>query len=213
MVFENREQAGKKLANKLLRYRKESTFVLALPRGGVPVGFEVAEVLQAPLDVLVVRKIGLSGNKEFGIGAIAEGGVQVLDFAGIESSATNEEELKDVISSEEEELKRRVRIYRGGVPLPDLKGKTVILVDDGIARGITVKAGIEAAKKLNPKKIILAIPVCASDTLESLKRMVDDIVCLATPVKFMAVGSWYKNFAQISDEEVVKLLNKNRENE
>lgn len=208
MVFKDRREAGEKLAGKLLRYRKENSFVLAVPRGGVPVGFEVAKVLQCPLNVLVVRKIGLSGNREFGIGAIAEGGVQVLDNTTIKALDIGEKELVDIIDLEERELKRRIKIYQDDTLLPNLAGKTAILVDDGIATGITAKAGIEAVKKLNPQKIILAIPVCALDTAEKLRPLVDDIVCLITPAVFMAVGSWYKDFAQISDKEVVELLKK-----
>ncbi|MDO8498557.1 MAG: phosphoribosyltransferase [bacterium] len=208
MVFENRQEAGKRLGSELLKYRGENPYVLAMPRGGVPIGFEVAEILQAPLDVLVVRKIGLSGNREFGIGAIAEGGVKVLDQTTLEVLGIDEEEIKDTIQLEEEELKRRVETYRDGRPLPDLKDRTAVLVDDGMATGITAKAAIEAVKKLHPQKIVLASPVCALDTAESLKRLVDKVVCLATPYDFSAVGLWYKDFTQISDEEVVKLLKK-----
>lgn len=210
MVFENRQEAGKKLASQLLKYRQSNPYVLAMPRGGVPVGLEVAQVLQAPLDVLVVRKIGLSGNKEFGIGAIAEGGVQVLDQTTIGTIGIDDMELQDTIDLEEKELQRRVQIYRGGKPPPSLSGKAAILVDDGMATGVTAKAAIESVKKLNPKKIILATPVCALDTAESLKRLVDEVICLAAPFEFMAVGSWYRNFVQITDEEVVELLNKSR---
>ncbi len=208
MVFENRQEAGKELASKFLKYRGENPYILAMPRGGVPIGFEVAKVLQAPLDVVIVRKIGLSGNREFGIGAIAEGGVRVLDQTTIGVIGIDEEEIEDTIKLEEEELKRRVRIYRGGKPPPNLTGKTAILVDDGMATGVTAKAAIEAVKKLKPKKIVLASPVCALDTVESLKKIVDEVICLATPFEFMAVGSWYRDFEQISDEEVIKLLQK-----
>ncbi|KKR81350.1 MAG: Phosphoribosyltransferase [Candidatus Daviesbacteria bacterium GW2011_GWA1_41_61] len=208
MFFENRQEAGKKLAGELFKYRSENPYVLAMPRGGVPIGFEVAEVLHAPLSVIVVRKIGLSGNREFGIGAIAEGGVKVLDQTTIEVLAIDEEEIKDTLQLEEEELKRRVKTYRGKKPLPDLTGRTAVLVDDGMATGITAKAAIESVKKLNPQKIVLAIPVCALDTVEGFKKMADEVICLAAPAEFMAVGLWYKNFAQISDEEVVDLLKK-----
>lgn len=212
MVFENRQEAGKKLATGLYKYREESPFVLSLPRGGVPIGYEIAEVLHAPLDILVVRKIGLSGNREFGIGAIAEGGVRVLDKTTIEVLGIDEEEIEDTIELEEEELKRRVRIYRGGRFLSNLQGKTIILADDGMATGITAKAAIESVKKLNPKKIVLVSPVCALDTVESLRKLVDEVICLAMPFDFMAVGAWYKNFTQVSDEEVVDLLKKARKN-
>ncbi len=210
MVFQNRQEAGKKLAGKLYQYRRENPYVLAMPRGGVPVGFKVAEVLYAPLSVIVVRKIGLSGNPEYGIGTIAEGGVKVLDTTTIKVLGIDEKELKDAIGLEEEELKRRVKTYRGGKPLPNLMGKTAILVDDGMATGITAKAAIESVKKLNPKKIVLATPICALDTALNLKNLVDEMICLVTPFDFMAVGAWYKNFKQISDKEVVDLLRSNR---
>lgn len=208
MVFENRKEAGKKLGSELLKYRQEDPYVLAMPRGGVPIGYEVAEILQAPLDVVVVRKIGLSSNPEFGIGAIAEGGVQVLDTTTIKVLGIDEEEIKSTIQMEKEELGRRVKIYRGGNFLPDLTNKTAILVDDGIATGITAKAAIEAIRKLNPGKLFLAMPVCALDTVDGLKKLADKVICLAIPFEFVAVGSWYKNFTQVSDEEVVGLLKK-----
>lgn len=180
------------MASKLLKYRRENPYVLAMPRGGVPVGFEVAEILQAPLNVIVAIKIASVGNREFGIGAIAEGGVKIPEGIYAES--------------EEKELKRRVKIYRGDRPLPNLKGKSAILVDDGMATGITARAAIEAVKKLHPKKIVLASPVCALDTIEILKKLVDEVICLATPGEFTAVGLWYKNFEQVSDTAVINLL-------
>lgn len=208
MVFANRQEAGKKLGSELLKYRGKNPYILAMPRGGVPIGFEVAEVLNAPLDVIVVRKIGLSSNLEYGIGAIAEGGIKILDSAAIEALDIDEEEINATLQLEEKELKRRAKTYRDGRPLPDLKNRTVILVDDGMATGITAKAAIEAVRKLNPHKVVLAIPVCALDTIDGLKKMADEVICLATPFEFMAVGAWYKDFAQISDQEVVDLLHK-----
>lgn len=209
MVFENRQEAGKRLGSELLQYRDQNPFVLAMPRGGVPIGVEVAEILHAPLEVIIVRKIGLSGNREFGIGAIAEGDIKVLDNTTLEALGIDDEELEDTIELEEQELERRVQIYRNGKQLPNLTGKTAILVDDGMATGITAKAAIKAVKKLNPKKIILATPVCALDTVESLKNLVDEIICLAAPFEFSAVGFWYRNFTQVSDQEVIDLLNQN----
>lgn len=206
MVFQNRKEAGKKLAVQLLKYREENPVILAMPRGGVPIGYEIAEILHAPLLPVVVRKIGLSSNKEFGIGAIAEGGVKVLDTTTIGVIAVDEQELEDTIELEEKELKRRVEIYRGSQPLPDLKDKTAILVDDGMATGITAKAAIQSVKKLNPQKIVLASPVCALDTVEGLKSLVDEVICLATPLEFSAVGFWYRDFQQLSDDEVISLL-------
>lgn len=208
MVFENRSEAGKKLASELIEYRNANPVILALPKGGVPIGYEVADVLHAPLQVIVVRKIGLSSNTEFGIGAIAEGGIKVLDETMIQVLGIDEEEIKDTIRLEEEELNRRIKLYRNGKSLPTLTGKTAILVDDGMATGVTARAAIEAVKKLHPQKIILVSPVCALDTAESLRKIVDKVVCLATPFEFTAVGVWYKNFTQITDEEVVNLLKK-----
>lgn len=210
MIFENRQQAGKQLASKLLNFREENPIVLALPRGGVPIGYEIAKILQAPLDVLIVRKIGISGNKEFGLGAIAEGGVKILDEISNLSLGIDQDEINTTVELEEKELQRRIDIYRNGKQLPDLKGQTVILVDDGMATGMTARAAIEAVKKLNPKKIILAIPVCARDTVEALRSKLDGILCLATPFQFMAVGLWYRDFEQLSDKEVVKLLQESR---
>lgn len=208
MVFQNRKEAGKRLAAKLIKYRKEKPVVLAMVRGGMPIGYEVAQVLQAPLFPIVVRKIGLSSNKEFGIGAIAEGGVEVLDNTTIEVMGISDEEIKDIVELERKELERRVEVYRGGQPLPDLTGKTVILADDGMATGITAKAAIKSVKKLNPKKIVLVSPVCALDIIEGLKSQVDEVLCLATPYEFTAVALWYKDFQQISDEEVINMLKK-----
>lgn len=206
MIFENRQEAGKKLALELLRYREENPIILALPRGGVPIGYEVAKVLHAPLDVLVVRKIGLSGNKEFGVGAIAEGGVKVFDQTSIESLGINTDIVSDTVELEEKELERRVEKYRGGRNLPSMQGKTVILVDDGMATGVTARVAIESVKKLHPQKLIIAAPVCAFEVAENLRLLVNNAVFLFTPYEFSAVGVWYKNFEQVSDEEVVNLL-------
>lgn len=208
MVFENRQEAGKQLASQLLKFRDENLVILALPRGGVPIGYEVAQVLQAPLDVLVVRKIGLSGNKEFGVGAIAEGGETILDETSLEVLGVDEDALNDTIELEEKELLRRVEKYREGKTLPSMKNKTVILVDDGMATGVTARAAIKAVKKLHPQKVVLATPVCAFEVAENLRSLVNDFVCLSMPYEFSAISVWYKNFEQVSDEEVVELLKK-----
>ena len=211
MVFKNRQEAGKQLAVELINLRKENPFVLAMPRGGVPIGYEIAEILQAPLEVIVVRKIGLSGNSEFGIGAIAEGGVEILDEVTINALGINREEINNTIRLETFELNRRVKTYRGERQLPDLAGRTAILVDDGMATGLTAEAGIEAVKKLNPKKIIIACPVCPRGTYETSLKEVDGVICLAIPSEFMAVGAWYDDFRVVSDEEVGALLKKANE--
>lgn len=210
MYFESRQEAGKKLAAQLLIYRDEKPIVLALPRGGVPIGYEVAEILQAPLDVLVVRKIGITGNKEFGLGAIAEEGVKILDKTSIEVLGVIEDEVNDTVELEEKELARRVEKYRSGKKLPNMEERTVILVDDGMATGVTARAAIASVKKLHPKKLVLATPVCVFEVAQNMREMVDDFVCLATPYEFSAISVWYKDFRQVSDEEVIELLKKTK---
>lgn len=206
MIFQDRGEAGKKLAEKLIQFHFQNPVVLALPRGGVPVGLEIAKILQAPLEVVVARKIGAPGNPEFGIGAISEGGVKVLDEQTITLLGLSEEEIENLAELEKKRLQERVEKYRKGQPLPSLEGKVAILVDDGLATGITAKAAIEALKKQHPQEIILATPVCARDRVAMLKAMVGKVVCLITSFKFKAVGTWYKDFRQISDEEVVEML-------
>lgn len=212
MIFRDRIDAGQKLAQKLEVYKKENPVVLALPRGGVPIGFEIAKKLNAPLDVLVARKLGAPLNPEFGIGAIAEGSTEVLDQEIIDYLGLTKEEISQVEKVEQKELARRVKKYRGKSSLPKVTGKTVILVDDGLATGVTAKAAIKAILKRNPKKLIVAIPVCAADATDSLRSLVrpfvDEVVCLATPLDFAAVGLWYQNFGQVSDEEVINYLHR-----
>src|SRR5258706_9451703 len=179
-MYQNRHHAGKLLAHELLHFKSEEPIVLALPRGGVAIGYEVAKALEAPLTTVVARKIGLPGNREFGIGAISENGAYILDQEVINRIGLPMEVLKNVIEEEKKELKRRVTVYRENKPLPDLQNKTVILVDDGLATGVTAKAAIAAVKKLQPKKIIFASAVCAYDTAVTLRQMVDEVVCLTT---------------------------------
>lgn len=209
-LFEDRSEAGKKLAESLKKYAKESPVILALPRGGVPIGFEVAKTLGAPLNVIVTRKLGFPGNKEFGIGAIGENDTEVLDQRTLALFGLPKEYLDEEIGEEKAELNRRIAIYRQNKPLPNLKDKTVILVDDGLATGVTAKAAIEAIKKQGPKKIIFASPVCAYETVQDLSNLVDKVVCVASPMEFLSVGSWYKYFPQLSDQEVVNLLSQSR---
>lgn len=206
MVFENRKAAGKRLAAELLSLRSAFPIIIALPRGGVPVGYEVAEIFHTSLNVLVARKIGAPGNSEFAIGAIAEGDVKVLDESPIKHLEISKEKLKEVIKNEKEELKRRVALYRSNRPLPVMKGRTIILVDDGLATGSTARAAIVSIKRRKPKQIIFATPVCAYDTELELRSLVDDVICITKPVDFSAVGQWYKNFEQVTDQEVMDLL-------
>jgi len=210
MLFEDRKQAGKLLAGQLIQYKDQKPIILALPRGGVPVAFEVAKVLHAPLDIIVSRKIGALHDPEFGIGAISEEGTQVLDNSSIELLKISKEELDRIIQTENRELKRRVVLYRKGKPLSSIKDKTVILVDDGLATGVTAHAAIAAIKKHKPKQIILACPVCAHDIEKDIEKLVDKIICIITPMNLSAIGCWYRNFEQVDDEKVMEFLKQNK---
>jgi putative phosphoribosyl transferase len=180
--------------------------VLALPRGGVPVGFEVARLLNAPLDILLVRKIGAPGQEELAMGAIASGDVQILNSDVIRDLHISAEQVKEVAARERLELKRREALYRGDRSLPDVRGMTVILVDDGLATGSTMRAAIATLRREHAKQIIAAVPVAAVSVCEIVASEADDAVCLYTPDDFYAVGQWYRNFSQTTDEEVRDLL-------
>jgi predicted phosphoribosyltransferase len=205
--FATRREAGEKLSNKLRNYADRSdVLVLALPRGGVPVAFEVARVLRVPLDVFVVRKLGVPGHEELAMGAIARGRVRVLNKE-ITTGMEIPESLIDAIAHrEQEELQRRERLYRGDRPMPNVRGRTVILVDDGLATGSTMRAAAVSLRQMQPAKIIVAVPVGAQETCEELRQDVDEVVCELTPAPFRAVGAWYSDFSQTSDEEVRELL-------
>lgn len=207
MTFKNRADAGKQLAEKLKKYSGDkSTIILALPRGGVVVAKEVADVLNLPMDLIVSRKIGAPDNPEFAIGAIAEGFEGVFDQRVIVSYGISDEYIRNEIKKEREEMDRRLNVYRAGrVPL-DLAGKTAILVDDGIATGLTMIATINSAKIKGAKKIVVAVPVASRDSVEKVKKLVDDIIYLDTPEFFMAVGQFYESFSQVEDAEVVKMM-------
>jgi putative phosphoribosyl transferase len=205
-MFKDRSDAGRQLAEALKDYGPLRPIVLALPRGGVPIGFEVARALYAPLDVLVVRKVGAPFDPEFGIGAIAPG-VQLLDQESLLALGLTPQDLKSVMEQEQKELNRRNETYRGEKPFPKIAGRTVILVDDGLATGITIRAAIQSVRQLKPAKLILAVPVGPADTVQNLRDEVDVLICLETPRKFFAVGLQYLSFPQVSDEEVLSLLN------
>jgi predicted phosphoribosyltransferase len=207
-TFRDRRDAGRRLAALLLDYRDKRPFVFALPRGGVPVGYEVARALDAPLDVLPVRKLGAPGHREYGIGAIAPGGAFALNLAAVRELGITRAELEAVVAEEAAELDRRVRLYRGDRPLPDLSGRTVVLVDDGLATGMSALAAIRAVRTLHPERIVLAAPVCAPDTAAELRPEVDALVSVAMPDQFFAVGLWYGSFEQTSDAEVLALLDR-----
>jgi len=207
MLFANRREAGRILASLLMKYAdRDDVLVLALPRGGVPVGFEVAQALRAPLDVFIVRKLGVPGHDELAMGAIATGGVRVLNDDVVTSLELEPEVIDAVAAREEKELARRERLYRGARPAPDVHGRTVILIDDGLATGSTMRAAVAALRKQRPARIVVAVPVAASETCEEFKTEVDEVVCAATPRMFNGVGRWYEDFSQTTDEEVHELL-------
>jgi putative phosphoribosyl transferase len=209
MRFKNRRLAGQFLAKELDTYANRSdVLVLALPRGGVPVAFEVAKVLNAPLDVLVVRKLGVPDQEELAMGAIASGGVRILNESIISEVNISDEVIARVAVQEERELERRERLYRGDRPDIDLQGRTVILVDDGLATGATMWAAVVAVQKQQPARIIIAVPIAAPETCQLLANEVDEVVCISTPSPFYSVGSWYEDFPQTTDEEVRNLLAK-----
>lgn len=207
--FIDRHEAGKVLAEQLKQYaKKDDTLVLALPRGGVPVAYEIAKILSLPLDVFIVRKLGVPGHEELAMGAIATGGITVFNDEIVHGLNIPKYAIDQVIQSEKQELQRRDSTYRNNKPFPSLEGKTIILVDDGIATGATMRAAIKALRQQNPASIIIAVPVAAFSTCEEMAKLVDKIVCPLMPHEFYAVGSWYENFFQTSDEEVFDLLKK-----
>jgi len=209
--FHNRAEAGRRLAAELQPYAgRDDVVVLALPRGGVPVAFEVASALAAPLDVFIVRKLGLPGHEEFAMGALASGGVRLLNDRVVALYGLSQREIDRVTATEQAELERRERCYRGDRPFPDLRGRIVILVDDGLATGSTMRAAVEALRLEGPKKIIVAVPVSAAETCDSFGDIADEIVCVMTPEPFHAVGLWYDDFSQTTDEEVHDLLDRAR---
>jgi len=206
MLYKDRQDAGRQLAEILRKYKNEEPVIIALPRGGVVLGYEVAKELKAPLDVITPRKIGAPFHPEFGVGAIAPFGIQVLDIETINRLRISEDEIQEIIELETNEMNRRTNLYRKDLPPLDLKEKTVIVVDDGIATGVSTKAAIRSIKKMQPKKIILAVPVCPQDAAEKFKHEVDEFICLYAPFDFYAVGAFYDDFRQISDSEVIELL-------
>jgi putative phosphoribosyl transferase len=205
--FHDRTEAGRLLASKLVRFANRSDLlVLALPRGGVPVAFEVANALEAPLDVFLVRKLGVPGHEELAFGAIATGGMRVLNEEVVRSMRLSREQIEVAVAREQAELARRERSYRGNRPPPDPAGRCVILVDDGLATGATMLAAARALRQENPKQIVVAVPVAASATFNEFRPEVDDVICAVTPEPFHAVGLWYEDFSQTTDQQVRDLL-------
>ncbi|MFC1465259.1 MAG: phosphoribosyltransferase [Candidatus Brachytrichaceae bacterium NZ_4S206] len=209
--FRDRSQAGQLLARRLRRYTgRDDVIVLALPRGGVPVAYAIASALNVPLDVFVVRKLGVPGEEELAMGAIASGGVRVLSQELIEELGLTDEDVERVAARELAELQRRERVFRGDRPFPDLEGKTVILVDDGIATGATMRAAIRAVRAHRPARVSVAVPVGAPQALEALQDEADELICLLSPEVLMGIGAWYQDFSQLSDAEVMAYLQRSR---
>ena len=205
LPFKDRRQAGQVLAKRLAHYRgRPGLLVLALPRGGVPVAFEVAQALDAPLDICIVRKLGFPGHEEYAIGAIAGGGVRAM--SDLSSLAISPDALAAVVAREEAELARREQLYRGQRPAVQLRGRTVIVVDDGLATGATMRAALLSVQQQQPARLVAAVPVGAAESCRQLQGLADELVCAATPGPFRAVGRWYRHFDQTSDEEVEALL-------
>lgn len=211
MFFRDRTDAGKYLAAQLESYEdRDDVLVLALPRGGVPVAFEVAKSLRVPLDIFLVRKLGVPGHEELAMGALATGGLRVLNHDVVDYLQIPSEVIDAVSDQELQELKRREQAYRGDRPEPDVRDKTVILVDDGLATGSTMRAAAAALRQQNPAKIVVAVPVSAPQTCNEYRMGVDEIICAATPEPFYGVGQWYLDFSQTTDEEVRELLERAR---
>jgi putative phosphoribosyl transferase len=207
MRFRDRAEAGRLLADRLEEYAgRDDVIVLALPRGGVPVGAELARRLGAPLDLFLVRKLGVPGREELAMGAIASGGVRVLNDDVVAELGITEEDIARTALAEGRELERREQRYRNGRPVADLRGRTVILVDDGLATGATMRAAALAVRGQGPERVVVAVPVAAEPTCDEFPAEVDEVVCALTPEPFLSVGSWYEDFSQTTDEEVRELL-------
>jgi predicted phosphoribosyltransferase len=206
-LFRDRREAGRLLAAKLAGYaNRQDVLVLALPRGGVPVAYEVARALNAPLDVFLVRKLGVPGHEELAMGAVATGGVRVLNEDVVRSLGIPEYVIEEIAKQEQRELAWRERLYRDDRLPPNIRGRIVILVDDGLATGATMRAAIEALRQQQPARIVVAVPTASPQSCEELKAEVDDVICAITPEPFYAVGLWYQDFSQTTDEEVRDLL-------
>ena len=205
-LLKDRSEAGRRLADLLVRYKDERPVVLALPRGGVPVAYEIARRLDSPLDVLIVRKIGAPGNPEYGLGAIAEDGTRWIDEARMRDAGYSLRELAPTIVAEEKETRRRAEAYRGGRPPVEVRDRLVVLVDDGVATGGTLRVAIRAVRARHPRRLVVALGVAPEDTLHRLQREADEVVAVLVPRVFFAVGEWYVHFDQVSDREVERLL-------
>lgn len=208
-LYKNRAEAGRKLAQALSDYAgRADVVVLGLPRGGVPVAYEVTKALEAPLDIFIVRKLGVPGQEELAMGAIASGGVRVLNDEVVGGLSISEEEIQSVAEKERAELERRERLYRGERARRDLKNKIAILVDDGLATGASMRAAVNGLRQHNPDKIVVAVPTAPPETCREFEDLADQVICLQTPSPFMGVGAWYADFPQTTDDQVRELLEK-----
>jgi len=209
MIFRNRQEAGRSLASRLAKYaNREDVIVLGVPRGGVPVAFEVATTLNLPLDIFVLRKLGVPWHEELAFGAIGSGGGRVLNESVVEEFGISDVEIALVTRAEREELERRERLYRGSRPPLDVHGRTIILVDDGIATGSSIRAAIQALRQMKPAAIVVATPVAPQESCNRLQHEVDELVCVEMPEPFYAIGEFYDDFSQVSDDEVNELLDR-----
>jgi putative phosphoribosyl transferase len=209
--FHDRHEAGRRLAGELRAYAgRDDVIVVALPRGGVPVGYEVAHALGLPLEVMQVRKLGVPGHEELAMGAIASGGVRIVSENVVEALGIPERVIATVAAAEAQELERRERVYREGRLFPEMRGRTVILVDDGLATGSTMRAAAAALRSLGAARLVAAVPVAPKESCDAVREVVDEVVCASVPERFQAVGEWYDDFSQISDQEVSELLRRGR---
>jgi putative phosphoribosyl transferase len=209
MRFRNRSEAGRFLGRVLESYKdRQDVLVLALPRGGVPVAYEVAQSLNAPLDIFLVRKLGVPGQEELAMGAIASGGIRTLNNSIVQQLNIPTAAIEAATRRESQELERREQLYRGDKPAMDISGHTVIVVDDGLATGSTMRVAVAALRRQNPAKIVVAVPTAAAETCRDLREEADEVVCAVTPEPFYAVGLWYEDFSQTTDEEVTELIHR-----
>ena len=211
-MFKDRFDAGKQLAEKLMKYKgKKDTIIFGIPRGGLEVGYELAKNLKLPLDIILTKKIGFPGNDEYAIGAVGLGNEYIVDEEVVKSSAISQNYIKEEVKRLSKLIEERYKLFRKNKKFPNIKNKTIIVVDDGIATGNTVKMSIKLLKKQKPKKIILAIPVAPQEAIRMLEKHVDELICLSTPINFFAIGQFYDNFTQVSDKQVIGYLSKAKE--
>lgn len=205
-MFENRRDAGKQLADELKTRNYDDPVIIAVPRGGVPLGIEVATALNAPLDLVIPRKIGAPGNPEYAVGAVTEDGSIVTNESAVKSTGATEEYIRRAAEEQRQEVERRLQEYRGDRDPTDVTEKTVIIVDDGVATGTTLKAAIKSIRRRGPSHLVVAVPVGSASSIQEIRRLADDVICLDTPSHFGAVGQYYRSFPQTTDDEVKKLL-------